>query len=171
MKDQSEEKERKRDSWDPRFIPPLLLAWSSLSKKASHSSLWSLSASKGHRRTRPNSSTSLLQNTKQTSSCPAGPSSPALLSWMGLLNGFKQRLHSCSQLFYTIRPIQHWEFADYISNIVDNYFSASVPAGRIYSQYTACSITLIHSFSSTFFLPLPFSLSFPASWELYLYEI
>lgn len=106
----------------------------------------------------------------QTSAHPAGPSPPALVSWMGLVNGFKQRQHSCSQLFYSIRPIQHWEFADCISKLVDNYFSTSIiPAGRIYSQYTACSITLIHSFSS-FFPPLPFSLSVPAR-ELYLYEI
>lgn len=94
----------------------------------------------------------------QTSAHSAGPSPPALVSWMGLVNGFKQRQHSCSQLFYSIRPIQHWEFADCISKLVDNYFSTSIiPAGRIYSQYTACSITLIHSFSS-FFPPLPPSL-------------
>lgn len=156
----------------PGLSLPLLLVRSSPSKKASHSSLWSLSASKGHRRTGLNSSSSQLQNTKQTSACPAGPSPPALLSWTGLENSFKQRLHPCSQLFYTIRPIQHWEFADCISKTVDNYFSAStIPAGRIYSQYTACSITLFHSFSSNFFSLLPFSLYFPAPWELYLYEI
>lgn len=42
-----------------------------------------------------------------------------------------------------------WDFADWISKLVDNYFSISVnPAGRIYSQYTKHNITHAHSSSS-----------------------
>lgn len=99
MKGWSEEKGRKREiHGTPRlslFRCWLLLASSSLRKKASHSSLWSSAASKGHGRMVPNI---LLRSTKHTCSLtrplrwhPSFSPAPLAPSERDLADAIKQR--------------------------------------------------------------------------------
>lgn len=168
----------------------LLLVSSSLSKKASHSSLWSSSASKGHRRTVLNmlllSSAEYQPHLQPDLSLSYG-SVPSCHSSRSQLAGVDIRFKTerpcfCIHLFYRVmlNPANfvshksshwHWDFADWISKLVDNYFSISViPVGRIYSQYTVHNIIHAYSSSSACSSSLPFSSSFPVPWGLYLHE-
>lgn len=172
------------------------LVSSSLSEKTSHSSLWSSSASKGHRRTvlsilllllPPPGYRWYLQPDLGLSDGTRSWTSHLLAthlasSELGFTYGLKQRLCFCMYLFYHVRQnpagfvsrkssLWRWDFADWISKLVDNYFSISViPAGRIYSQYTEHNITHAHSSSSACSSSLPLSFFLLVPWGLYLHE-
>lgn len=196
MKGWSEEKGRKREIDGTTRLSLLrcylLLARSALrkKKKASHSSLWSSSASKGHRRRVLN--ILLLPSPEHQAHLqpdlglsPGSVPSPRSSGHQraGVSLRFKtERPSFCLHLFYHVRPNPadfvshkssrwHQDFADWISKLVDNYFSISViPAGRIYSQYTVHNITHAHSSSSACSSSPPTPSPFPVPWGLYLHE-
>lgn len=196
MKGWSEEKGRKRELQGTTVHPfSAALESSSLSEKTSHSSLWSSSASKGHSRTvlsillllSPPGYRWYLQPDLGLSDGTRSWTSDLLAthlasSKLGFTYGLKHRPCFCMYLFYRVRQnpagfVSHksshwrWDFADWISKLVDNYFSISViPAGRIYSQYTEHNITHAHSSSSACSFSLPLSSSLLVPWGLYLHE-
>lgn len=179
------EREEKRDSQDHTFIPPLLLSTTSKiiseqkGKPQLPLELTSKQRSQENKAEHPSPPSCSIPSELQPALRTLRPPAPRpAASRVDYTCGLKQRLHFCTQLFYSIRPnpagrasqkAPHWhqDFADCASKLVDNYFSISVnAAGRIYRQYTACNITHTHSSSSASFLSLPFSLSFPVPWGL-----
>lgn len=154
-------------------------------ENASHSSLWSSSASRGHGKTA--SSSCLFQHTRHIWSLTSAP----LLALphghghsqrIGVCSPFQTEKSFCVHLFHCagLNPDNsvshkslhwHWGFADWISELGDNYFSISViPAARIYSQFTVCNITHSHSSSSACSSSLLLSLPFLVAWGLSLHE-
>lgn len=169
---------------------PLLSASERISerKKASHSSLWSSSASRGHGRTVlsilllsfPAHQARLEPDLSPSFGTTPWPSSTA--RDLGFAHHLEPRTPFCVHLFPCVglnpddfvshkSSHRHWDFADWISKLGDNYFSISViPAARIYSQFTVCNISHSHSSSSACSSSLLLSSPFLAAWGLSLHE-
>lgn len=170
------------------FLCCLLLSASLSEKKASHSSLWSWSASRGHGRTVlsilllsfPAHQAHLEPDLSPSFGTTPWPSSTA--RDLGFAHHLEPRTRFCVHLFPCVglnpdhfvshkSSHRHWDFADWISKLGDNYFSISViPAARIYSQFTVCNITHSHSSSSACSSSLLLSFPFLAAWGLSLHE-
>lgn len=192
MKDWSKEKGRRRGIHGTTYLSFPLLSAScdciSERKKASHSSLWSSSASRGHKKrvlsilllAFPAHQAHLEPDLSPSFGTNSWPSSTA--KDLGFAHHLELRTHFCVHLFHCVGPNPndfvshkssrwHWDFADWISELGDNYFSISViSAAWIYSQFTVCNITHTHSSSSACSSSLLLSFPFPVAWGLSLLE-